>query len=387
MEKTQPSLTPIRHDRSGRIHAFEVQARLHHHYHVVYQAGLLSRYGRLFLSEIGNRMVVVLTDTRVQRLYGPVLASSFQEVGMEPGWLVVPEGEKSKRVEMYCRLLDQMAELGIDRRAVLVNFGGGVISDLGGFLASSYLRGIHYVNLSTSFLGQADACVGGKVGVNVSRAKNFVGAFYHPRHVAGDPALLRTLSERDYRSGLAEAIKVAIIMSPEYFRFLEKNRSRILDRDSEILVHVVGEAARYKMNMISRDPYENDLRRPLNFGHTLGHPIETEFQYRNIRHGEAVAIGMGVSTAIAVLKGILSESEAERIYSLLDAYGLLGFSEPIRPDRVVEHIRYVRLVRANHLHFVLPKAVGGVEVTDDVTNADLIRGFEAFNEVVQWKKA
>lgn len=370
----------------GGRYEFEVKVPTDYHYKVMYQVGLMERYGSLHKEVFGETAVAVLTDNRVHRLYGETFLNSFRAEGIEPGLLVVPEGETSKNMETFSYLLDQLAELKFDRRAILVNFGGGVITDVGGFVASAYMRGIAYANFGTSLMAQVDACVGGKVAVNARVAKNMIGAFYHPRHVAGDPVLMKTLSFRDYKSGLAEAIKVAIIMSPELFDLLEGERARIMKRDPEILVQVIGMASRLKMDMISLDPYENDLRRPLNFGHTIGHPIETEFAYKNIRHGEAVGIGMGVATVVARNKGIVSEELAERIFDILNAYDLLGFSEPINPDNVVEHVRYVRLIRANKLHFVLPKIIGEVEITNDVGNADLVKGFEEYEEVVCRKK-
>ena len=366
----------------GDKYRFDVRIPTDYMYKVQYQAGLIEKYGSLLVEEMGKQTVAVLSDSRVNKLYGEAFMESFRKVGIDPGLLVVPEGETSKSMETFASLLERMAELRFDRRAILVNFGGGVITDLGGFVASAYMRGISYTNFGTSLLAQLDSCVGGKVAVNARVAKNMIGSFYHPGHVAGDPGLLKTLSFRDYKSGLAEGIKVAIIMSPELFEILEQEHEKIRKRDPAILVKVVGMAAELKMNMISKDPYENDLRRPLNFGHTIGHPIETEFAYKKIRHGEAVGIGMGVSTVVARNKGILPEDVAERIFDMLHAYGLLGFSEPINPDNVVEHVRYVRLIRANQLHFVVPKMIGDVEITNDISNTDLVKGFEDYEEVV-----
>jgi len=329
----------------------------------------------------------VLTDRRVERLYGERLCASLRAAGVAPDVLAVPDGERSKNLKTFTALLDRLAELRFDRRAVLVNFGGGVICDLGGFLASAYMRGVAYANFATSLMGQLDASVGGKVAVNSRFAKNLIGAFYHPSLVAGDPALLCTLSARDFRSGLAEAIKVGIIGCPELFLRLERDRDRVLAREAALLAEIVWLAARVKMEWIARDPYEHDLRRPLNLGHTIGHPIETEFSYRRIRHGEAVAIGMGVATAIALRKGLIAAPAAARILDLLSAYDLLGFSEPIRPDRVVEHVQFVRLIRGNALHFVLPRDVGSVLVTEDVSEADLVHGFEDYEDLVQERRA
>src|SRR5262249_26355858 len=172
------------------------------------------------------------------------------------------------------------------------------------------------VNFATSLMAQVDAAVGGKVAVNTPAAKNLVGAFHHPELVLGDPELLATLSARDFRSGLAEAIKVGIIGCPELFERLERERDAVIARAPATMVAIAGLAAKVKMDWIGRDPYERDLRRPLNLGHTIGRPIETEFGYRRIRHGEAVAIGIGVATAIALRKGLLAPAAARRIVDL-----------------------------------------------------------------------
>src|SRR5262249_32905731 len=152
------------------------------------------------------------------------------------------------------------------------------------------------------------------------------------------------------------------------------------------LTHVVGEGARLKMEFIARDPYEEDLRRPLNFGHTIGHPLETEFGYRGIRHGEAVAFGMGVATSIALDRRLLEPDEAERIFPLLQAYDLLGYDEPIRPDAVIEHMRVVRLIRGRKLHFVLPRRIGEVVITGELSDKDLVRGFERYQRIVEERR-
>jgi 3-dehydroquinate synthase len=165
---------------------------------------------------------------------------------------------------------------------------------------------------------------------------------------------------------MAEAIKVAILDSPDFFGFLDEEAEHIRRRSTAHMTHVVGTSTKLKMKRIAEDPYEEDLRRPLNFGHTLGHPIETEFGYRGMRHGEAVAIGMGVATCIALEQNLIDSDAAERIFSLLARYDLLGYQEPIRPDSVIEHMRVVKLIRGKRLHFVLPTRIGGVLITEDL---------------------
>lgn len=361
---------------------FSVDVARSHSYGVSFEPGLTRRYGERLRRKFGELRIFVLTDTRVRRLHADGLVGSLESAGYRPKMLVVPEGERSKSIDTFARLQRELVSSGCDRHGLIVCLGGGMISDLGGYVASAYMRGIRYANFATSLLAQVDACVGGKVAVNLPAGKNLVGAFHHPVDVAGDPECLSTLSDQDFRSGMAEAIKVAILDSPVFFDFLDAERDAVVARSTAHLTHVVGTATRLKMARISEDPYEDDLRRPLNFGHTLGHPIETEFAYRGMRHGEAVAIGMGVATCIALDQGIIARDAAERIFRLLARYGLLGYSDPIRPDSVIEHMRVVRLIRGKRLHFVLPTHIGGVHITEDVGDREIVLGFERYQSVV-----
>jgi 3-dehydroquinate synthase len=354
-------------------------------YQVDFRPGLMSEYGqlcrRLVPSPAGK--VVVLTDQRVNRIYGAALRDCLLAAGVAADYLVVPPGERSKSLACFEHLLDELARLGMDRRGLLVNFGGGIISDLGGFVASAYMRGIAYANLPTTLIGQLDASVGGKVAVNSRHAKNMFGAFHHPTHVAGDPLLLTTISERDFRSGMAEAIKVAIIASPELFRTIEAEGKGLRSGNPTDLTWVIATAAELKMALIEPDPYEKDLRRPLNLGHTLGHPIETEFAYQRIRHGEAVAVGMAVATIMSLRKGVIQGAVAERIFRILEAFDLMGCAPPIHADAVIEHLRFVRLIRGNQLHFVLPEDIGRVRVTEEVSTRELLDAFHEYDEMCE----
>ncbi len=347
---------------------------------VVIHPGILESYGGILGSALGVKRVFVITDKRVNSLYGQRLAESLEASGLESDFLVVDEGEESKSLETYVSLLERLSELKCARRDLILNFGGGVITDVGGFVASTYMRGIPYANFATSLLAQLDAGTGGKVAVNTRRAKNLLGAFYHPVHVGCDPELLKTLSWRDYKSGIAEGIKVAMISKRDFFPFLEKSVERIRKRDTRTVSEMVFHALRIKLDELLGDPFEKDLRRALNLGHTLGHPIETEFEYRGIRHGEAVAVGLGVAAIIGWQKGFLDLESKNRILDLLEAYDLLWREEKIPMDKVVERMKFVKLIRGNHLYFVLPSAIGEVIITDKVSDKDIVNGFEEYEE-------
>ncbi|MFO0982657.1 MAG: 3-dehydroquinate synthase family protein [Planctomycetota bacterium] len=354
----------------------------HWRYVVHCAPGLLGSFGSTLRAVLGERALVVLTDATVYELHGRELQRSCADVALPVQWVVIPPGETSKSLAMFAKVLDRLAELGFDRRSVLINFGGGVICDLGGFVAASYMRGVDYVNFSTTLIGQLDASLGGKVAVNSASAKNLIGAFHHPRHVGADPEVLRTLSSRDLKSGIAEAIKIAIISSPTLFELLQAQQDRIVSRCAHTLAAVVGLAARLKMDLVARDPCEADLRRPLNLGHTLGHPIESVVGYGVIKHGEAVAVGTTLATLISLERKLIARREAERIFDLMHAYGLLGCATPVPVRQVLEKLRYVRMIRGNHLFFVLPRAVGDVVVDDTVTDAEIERAFAARVDLV-----
>jgi 3-dehydroquinate synthase len=379
---TNPEGTPFR---------FAVRVPSEANYEVEVAPGLLAEVGRRHaenFSESAPQLRMgprpfILTDARVGELHGAALRAAFAAAGLLPEVLTVPEGETSKQLATFERLICELHRLGADRHAVLYCFGGGMVTDLGGFVASAYMRGIRYVNVATSLIGQLDAAVGGKVAVNTPAAKNLVGAFHHPALVLCDPALLATLSPRDFRSGMAEAIKIAIIASPPLFSFLRSRRDALVARDPAALAELVHQAARLKMELVGADPYERDLRRALNFGHTVGHALETAFAYRGLRHGEAVAVGMAIASALARRRRLLSAGDAAAIFALLRRFDLAGLVDDFPAERVAEHFRTIRLIRGGQLHFVLPVAIGRVDFTDDVATSELGEAFLAARESLE----
>jgi 3-dehydroquinate synthase len=333
---------------------------------------LLERLGDL----LEGVSVAVITDETVRRLYGAQLVRGLERAGLDPLVRSVPAGERSKSLDQAIALWDWLAGSELARRDVVLAFGGGVVADLGGWVASGYMRGVPYINVPTTLLAQVDGALGGKVAVNHPLAKNLLGAFHQPVAVVANVSFLRTTSNRHLRAGLAEAIKKAIIASPEYLTFIEDNVDALLvARDDEILRRLVVSAAAIKTELIGRDPYEADLRRPLNFGHTIGHPLETVTGYGPLLHGEAVAFGMVAESRIAAARGLLDEAVLERIVALLRRCHLpVAASDlvaPIDADAVLEAMEKVRLIRAGSLRFVLPVAPGETVIADDVTEDEI----------------
>ena len=368
--------------RAIRAHdgPLRVSAPADHGYDVVIEPGLLAGLPARLAGMFPGARVAVLTDETVNGLYGRGLVDALRAAGVAAGAVVVPDGERSKSIERFWSVIEALRAQGVDRRAVLVALGGGMVTDLGGFVAASYLRGIAYVNVPTTLLAQHDSAVGGKVAVNAPWAKNFVGAFHHPRAVFTDPSLLRTLGARDLSAGVAEAVKVAVLAEPALFDLLEAHVDDLLERrDTHVLTEVVRRATACKIALLAPDPYEVDLRRGLNLGHTYGHPIETEMEYVGLLHGEAVAFGIAVATLMSLRRGAVASADAERILELLRAYRLPPPIPRERLARACERMEDVRLVRGRALNFVLPTRVGAYQIVPEVGADEVPAAVEALS--------
>ena len=319
---------------------------------------------------IGDRMIAVITDETVDKLYTEHITEWLSGRGQEVQKIVLPPGEQSKSLPTACHLLDWLAQTDIRRRDILLAVGGGAIIDTAGWVASTYMRGISYINIPTTLLAQVDAAIGGKVAVNHDTAKNLIGAFYSPHAVVSCTDWLSTLDSRQIRSGLAEAIKMAVICSPQLLVFIERYLDSLLGLDASCLRSLVHATSAIKCVLVERDPYEVDLRRTLNFGHTVGHAVETVTGYGPVLHGEAVAYGMAVAVRIATARGVLPPAIASRIVGILQALRLpvvLGELPAVPAEEdVIATLAKVRQVRDGSLRFVLPTGIGSAFIVDDV---------------------
>jgi 3-dehydroquinate synthase len=323
----------------------------------------------------GAATVAVIADETVETLYGARLRRELRGLGLDVLARTVPAGEASKSLESAVALWHWLAASALGRRDVVLCLGGGVICDLGGWVASAYMRGVPYVNLPTTLLAMVDGALGGKVAVNHPVAKNLLGAFHQPAGVVSDLRTLRSLERRQLAAGLAECIKKGVIASPAYFAFIEREAEAILGGDGACQEALVRAAAAIKTALIERDPYEADLRRPLNFGHTIGHPLETVTGYAPLLHGEAVAFGMAVEARIAARRGWLDEALLDRLLALLERCGLPARASALPPgvraEPLLGAMEKVRLIRAGSLRWVLPVALGETVIADDVTTAEV----------------
>ena len=319
----------------------------------------------------GSDQAIIITDRKVRVLYAALVAQSLQKANFKSTIIAVEAGEQSKTLVEASFLWKQLTKLEVKRRGIILALGGGVITDLAGFVAAGYMRGIHYINIPTSLLAQVDAAIGSKVAVDHEAAKNLIGFFYHPLAVFIDPNVLRTLPEAEIRHGLAEVIKVAIIQSPYLFEFLEHHAADLLNFDIKRLSQVIEMAVKAKIPLVTADLYERNLQRALNFGHTFGHALETALCYKNISHGDAIAIGMATAARIANARGILDNQTTDRIIELITGFKLPVFAAGVPSAKLWKALSIIRSIRNGYFHVVLPNAIGGHVFYENLSPKDV----------------
>ncbi len=310
----------------------------------------------------------IVTSPEIWGLWGTKVLKSFTE---SPTVLFLPAGERHKRLRTVESLTEQLADAGADRDSLLIAFGGGVVGDVTGFLAAIYMRGISYVQIPTTLLAQVDSSIGGKTGVNLAAGKNLVGSFHHPLAVFIDTDVLGTLPPAELRAGLQESIKAGVIRDKKLFAYLERNADAVLAADPAALTHVVAASVRVKADVVASDERESGLRMILNYGHTIGHAIEAATRYKQLLHGEAVGWGSIAATRLGLQRKLLSEAEASRIINLILRYGPLSRFKATA-QKLVTLTANDKKNRSGTLSFILPTAIGSVEIVRDVTPAEML---------------
>jgi len=343
-------------------------------YPVVIGTGLLGQIETLLdgLSSTPARRIIV-SSPAIWRMHGGALPRSLTS---EPP-ILVPDGEKNKTLATVARIYDGLARASADRATTLVAFGGGVIGDMAGFAAATWLRGIPCVQVPTTLLAQVDSAIGGKTGVNHTLGKNLIGAFHQPAAVISDALTLGTLPRREFRSGLYEVVKYGMIASPELFTRALTTLPAIFAREPAALEPIVTTSARIKAAVVESDEREGGPRRVLNFGHTAGHALEAITKYRRFRHGEAIAYGMLIAAELAVARKALDPADRGALASLITHMGPLPPIADLPASQAADAIRRDKKVVAGTLHFVLPVAIGRVELVSDVSQRELVRAMKA----------
>lgn len=334
-------------------------------YPIRVEPGLLDRVGELCADELSPHRAAVLADARVAELYGDRVVASFRRADVPVELLTFPPGEASKSRGTWAELTDRMLDAGLGRDAAVAALGGGVAGDLAGFVAATYLRGVPVVQVPTSLLAMVDASVGGKTAVDTRHGKNLVGAFHHPALVAADPEVLETLPAAERAAGLAEAVKTAAVADAELFGWMEDRKERLAVGDPEPVARLVQRCMEIKAGVVARDPRESGLRQVLNFGHTVGHALESRSGW-DLPHGHAVAAGMRAEARLGEGLGVTEPGTADRLADLLEGCGHRGRPEAeLAPAALMEAASADKKVRRGEVRFVLLARVGEVVRGED----------------------
>jgi 3-dehydroquinate synthase len=333
-------------------------------YPVYVEAGILARLGELVEEHLPGRRVAMIADETV---HGLLRSGRLGASRWEGETLTFPSGERSKTRESWSRLTDELLRLGFGRDSGIVALGGGVAGDLAGFVAATYLRGVPYIQAPTTLLAMLDASVGGKTGVDTAGGKNLIGAFHPPVAVLADPGALATLPDREYRAGLAEAVKHGLIADREYFEWMEREAEQLVARDAAALQHLVRRSVEIKAEVVSEDEREGGRRAILNAGHTVAHALEQATEYR-VPHGEAVGLGLVAETALATGLGLATPEAGARVVALLEQLGLpTRVRESVATDRLLAAMGSDKKNRGRGIRFALPRALGAMGPGPDWT--------------------
>ncbi len=334
-------------------------------YDAIVERNAISRLPEFLPSKLSQIFVVTTED--VWGYHGPTLEKAL--AGRTHHVIYFPGGESKKRISQVEILAEQMMAHGADRASLVIGFGGGIVTDVAGFLAAIFLRGVPVLQIPTTLLGQVDAAVGGKTGVNLVSGKNLIGSFHQPLAVLIDPDVLHTLPPREYRAGLYEVLKCGVIRSKMLFDEMAFHSADILGQHPDLVQKIIEESVRIKCEVVTADEKEGDLRRILNFGHTIGHALEAETSYTRFLHGEAVAFGMTAATHLARLTGHLPLPDCNTILNCIESYGPMPALDGVTPNALLARLGADKKTIHGKVHFVLPISIGEVKVVSGIDTA------------------
>jgi 3-dehydroquinate synthase len=338
------------------------------------EKGTLSKFGNIAKNHLSINKVAIVTNRIINGLYGDIIETSLKSVGIDAITVEIPDGEEYKSFNGAMMIYDALADNHLTRKSLIIALGGGVIGDLAGFVSATYMRGIPLIQIPTSLLAQVDSSVGGKTAINHPKAKNMIGVFHQPKFVFIDVDVLKTLPERELKAGLAEVIKHGMIMDSELFYYMEDNLEEILCIDPQSIEQIVARSCKDKAKIVEQDEKEHNIRAILNYGHTVGHGIESVTNYSVYRHGEAVSIGMAVAGKIAVNMGILKPDIANRQNQLLEKCGLPIAFPDLNIDGVLDAIQLDKKANeSGRPRFVLAKDIGEAIIVENVSDDQIRR--------------
>ena len=340
-------------------------------YRIVVASGALQSVGeRLRELRLGSRAALV-SDGAIMRLYGKTVVASLESAGFTVTTIDVPEGEAAKTLAVAEHCWDRLLTAGLDRTSTVLALGGGAVGDVAGFAAATYMRGINFIQLPTTVLAQVDASIGGKTAIDHPLGKNMIGAFHQPRLVVVDPAVARTLPEREFRSGLAEIVKHGIVLDADYFAELERDLAPLAARDLGVLERIIGGSCRLKAAVVERDEREAELRHVLNYGHTIGHALEAATGYTRYAHGEAVSLGIVAEARLARRLGIADDETTTRQERMLETLGLPVRAPSIDVEPIVSAMARDKKAKDGRVPFVLAPRIGAFRIVYDVPTTEI----------------
>ena len=351
-------------------------------YPVLIGKDLISQIGKIIVEQIGHpSKVAVVADQRVTELFGDEVMKGLKSVGFQPIWIDVPAGDQNKSIVWFMQIQDALIEQQLDRQSLVVALGGGVIGDLAGFVASTFMRGIRWVQVPTTLLAQVDASIGGKTAINHPSGKNLIGTFHQPKLVVIDLETLNYLPQREIRCGLVEIIKHGVIMDHSLFEQVEQKQGDLLDLKTNILTEVIAQSCRDKAWVVENDEKEKGLRSTLNYGHTFGHAMETLTDYHQCRHGEAVSVGMNCAAQLSVNLGLLPKTDHLRQNQLLQAVGLPLYLSDLQlgdtsANQLLQTMHLDKKSSRGRLKLVLVRKIGQTEIHQDVSDDEIMQAIE-----------
>ena len=352
------------------MHTVKVNIK-HAAYSVHIGEAILKNFTRILLPHRSVKQIAIVTSENIDRLYGEALRKAMPPKA-EIVTLLIPDGEKAKSDEQLQKLYSELLQKRFERSALLVALGGGVVGDLAGFAAATFLRGIELVQVPTTLLAQVDSSIGGKVGINHPLGKNLIGAFKQPLFVLSDTSTLQTLPDAEIRCGLGEVIKYGFILNRRLFEYLEENMEKALQKDPLVLGHLVRVSAAEKARVVEQDERENNLRMILNYGHTFGHALETEMRFSGIKHGEAVILGMQCALHYQYLTQTLSENEYQRGMALLKRVPVSYNKTRLDINRLVNHMTLDKKIKDKKIRLILLEKIGRYRI-DTAEDPDVLK--------------
>ena len=349
-------------------------------YEVTIKPGIINNIGEE-LSKIGikkNRKIFVISNKEIATLFGRKFLNNLENHNFHAQLFLIKAGESHKNLKTLSEIYNGAFDFGLDRDSIMIALGGGIVGDVTGLAAATWLRGIEYIQIPTTLLSMVDSSVGGKTAVNHPKGKNLIGAFHQPKAVFIDPETLKTLPMREFKAGMAEVIKYGVIRDKELFEFLEinENRDKLINLENESLIKIINKSIKTKAIIVSEDEQENGVRAILNYGHSFGHVIENLCGYGEYLHGEAISIGMKIAGDISTEKGLWPKENSIRQNNLIKSYGLPSQTPKIKKNDVLKILMGDKKVRNGKMRFILPKDIGEVDIYNDIEDSQFLKYFD-----------